>query len=115
MLKNKHLTLLFYLLFACLYAGWQGNEKSLQVSVFHNSKGEQVYPVVAKKMEEVAALGSSQYYTGADGQRYTDINTMVEQHFNWGEFWRITTFSIGFLLLILLVINLSNRFSNTPH
>lgn len=113
MLKNKHLILLAYLLLAFSYAGWQGNAKAVSEAVFHNSKGERIYPVVAKKMEEVAALGGSQYYTGADGQRYTDINTFNELHFNWNEFWRISTFSIGFLLLILIVINLSNRFSTT--
>jgi hypothetical protein len=93
------------------YGAWKGNAQLLEVHQFWNSKGEQVYPSVVKSMEQAAVLGNNQYYTGSDGQVYTDIYKQTIQFFNWEVFFQITTFGFGLALLVLIVVRLSARFA----
>lgn len=107
---NWVIAILYFGLVLC-YAAWKGNAQSQSSNLYFNSKGERIYPVVAKNMEQAAALGSAQYYTGADGQLYTDIFTQEEKSFHWESFFQAATFGFGLALLLLLVIRLSTRFA----
>ena len=91
------------------YAAWKGNNTALPVTEYFNSKGEKVYPVVAKNMEQAAAIGNAQYYTGADGTFGTDIYIQNSSVFNWEVFFQALTFGCGLAFLLLVVYRLSTR------
>ena len=93
------------------YASWKGNALPVKETAWFNSKGEEIYPVVAKNMEQAAGLGSAQYYTGPDGQHYTDIFAQEIQKFNWEAFFQVATFGFGLALLLLIIVRLSTRFA----
>lgn len=107
----KNALLLVYFALVLSYAAWKGNAQALEEKIYHNSKGELVYPVVTKSMEQVRELGNSLYYTGTDGQRYVDINEQTVLHFNWETFFQVMAFGCGLALLLLLIIRLSTRFA----
>lgn len=94
------------------YAAWKGNARPTEQLKYFNSRGEQIYPSVAKSMEQAAAKGSALYYTGADGQIQTDIYTQTLQQFNWEAFFQVSTFGFGLALLLLIVVRLFTRFAN---
>jgi hypothetical protein len=100
---QPYLLFVAYAALVLSYAGWKGSAFAEEETLFFNSKGERVYPVAVKRMEEVAAIGSSQYYTGTDGQRYVDIHPWQVRHFNSTEFFKIATFGFGLLALILFI------------
>lgn len=108
-MKYPWIVISLYFALVLSYAAWKGNAQPVKSMEWHNSKGEIIYPVVAKNMEQVAGLGSAQYYTGADGGHYTDIFAQEMLHFNWEAFFQVTTFGIAVALLLLLVIRLSTR------
>jgi hypothetical protein len=109
-MKPLYLLLLYFALLLS-YAAWKGNARAVEEKIYHNSKGELVYPVPVKSLEKVKEMGSGMYYTAADGQTYTDINEQVHQHFNWEAFFQVATFGCALALLVLLVTRLSNRFA----
>jgi hypothetical protein len=105
-MNNKPVILfLAYAALVLSYAGYKGSVSAVAETLYFNSKSERVYPVPVKKMEDAATLGSSQYYTGADGQKYIDIHPWQVQHFNWTEFFKICTFGFGVLVLISFIMN----------
>lgn len=93
------------------YAAWKGHAQAIDQTKYFSSKGEQVFPSVAKSMEQVAATGGALYYTDANGQVNTDMYTQVLTLFNWEAFFQVTTFGFGLALLVLIIVRMSVRFS----
>lgn len=107
----KKITWTLYAGLTLCYAAWQGNHLALTDTLYRNSQGIQVWPTVARSIEAANNLGAAMYYTGGDGQRYTDIATETVRHFNWEEFFKIATFGFGFALLVFWSATLIQRFS----
>lgn len=106
--------LITWLLYAGLtlsYAAWQGNSMAHTETLYRNSQGVQVWPAVTRNMNEVNTLGSAQYYTGSDGQKYTDIVPETHKIFSWEEFFKVSTFGFGFALIIYWIVHLVNKLS----
>ena len=110
MLKNGLLISLYFLL-VLSYASWKGNAKAIETKVFHNSKGELVYPVPVTNLDQAKELGSGMYYSGTDGIKYIDINEQVVSFFNWETFFQVATFGCGLAVLLLLIVRLSTKFA----